>query len=68
MLHLENVMGELHAVTIRDGLAFPLNRVAWADGRPQDTESAGYAKKLLDQLAWWAGALRTARETVPYLA
>ncbi len=68
VLHLENVMSELHAVTIRDGLAFPLNRVAWADGRPQDTESAGYAKKLLDQLSWWAGALRTARETVPYPA
>ncbi|CAL9542688.1 NADPH-dependent FMN reductase [Streptomyces pilosus] len=65
-LHLENVLTELHAVTIRDGLAFPLNRVAWEDGRPLDAESAGYAKKLLHQLAWWAGALRTARETVPY--
>ncbi len=32
--HLDNVMSELHAVTIHDGLAFPLNRVRWEDGRP----------------------------------
>ncbi len=66
--HLDNVMSELHAVTIHDGLAFPLNRVRWEDGRPLDTESAVYAKKLLDQLSWWADALSTAREAVPYPA
>ena len=32
-LHLENVLTELHAVTIRDGLAFPNYFTAWA-GRP----------------------------------
>lgn len=66
VLHLENVMTELHAVTIRDGLAFPLNRVPWEDGRPLDPEIPGYAKKLLEQLSWWTSALRSAREAAPY--
>ncbi|MEU1177141.1 NAD(P)H-dependent oxidoreductase [Streptomyces sp. NPDC005820] len=68
VLHLENVLTELHAVTIRDGLAFPNYFTAWEDGRPLDPQAAGYAKTLLDQLAWWALALRTAREAVPYPA
>ncbi|XMA37167.1 NAD(P)H-dependent oxidoreductase [Streptomyces albogriseolus] len=66
VLHLENVMGELHAVTIRDGLAFPPEPGGLGGRPPLDAESAGYAKKLLDQLSWWADALHTARETVPY--
>ncbi|MFI6153705.1 NADPH-dependent FMN reductase [Kitasatospora sp. NPDC051170] len=68
VLHLENVLTELHAVTIRDGLAFPNYFTAWQDGRPLDSEAPGYAKTLLDQLAWWAGALRSAREAAPYPA
>ncbi|WP_446220101.1 NADPH-dependent FMN reductase [Micromonospora sp. IBHARD004] len=68
VLHLENVLTELHAVTIRDGLAFPNYRTAWEDGRPLDPEAPGYAKTLLDQLAWWAAALRAARSSVPYPA
>ena len=68
VLHLENVLTELHAVTIRDGLAFPNYFTAWQDGRPLDPEAAGYAKTLLEQLAWWAGALRSAREAAPYPA
>jgi NAD(P)H-dependent FMN reductase len=68
VLHLENVLTELHAVTIRDGLVFPNYFTAWQDGRPLDSEAPGYAKTLLDQLAWWAGALRSAREAVPYPA
>jgi NAD(P)H-dependent FMN reductase len=68
VLHLENVLTELHAVTIRDGLAFPNYFTAWQDGRPLDPEAPGYAKTLLDQLAWWAGALRSAREVAPYPA
>jgi NAD(P)H-dependent FMN reductase len=66
VLHLENVLTELHAVTIRDGLAFPNYFTAWQDGAPIDVAAAGYAKTLLDQLAWWAGALRTARTAGPY--
>ncbi|RCV57003.1 NADPH-dependent FMN reductase [Marinitenerispora sediminis] len=68
VLHLENVLTELHAVTIRDGLAFPNYFTAWKDGRPLDSGAAGYAKTLLDQLSWWAGALRTARDAAPYPA
>jgi NAD(P)H-dependent FMN reductase len=66
VLHLENVFTELHAVTIRDGLAFPKYFTAWQDGQPIDPEVGGYAKVLLDQLAWWANALRAARRTTPY--
>lgn len=66
VLHLENVLTELHAVTIRDGLAFPDYFTGWADGAPLDTTAAGHARTLLDQLAWWAGALRTARAAAPY--
>ncbi|MFI6576838.1 NADPH-dependent FMN reductase [Nocardiopsis sp. NPDC050513] len=68
VLHLENVLTELHAVTVRDGLAFPNYYAAWEDGRPLDPEASGHAKKLFDQLAWWAGALHAAREAVPYPA
>ena len=66
VLHLENVLTELHAVTIRDGLAFPNYFTAWTDGQPTDPEAANYAKALLTQLAWWATALRTARAHTPY--
>lgn len=66
VLHLENVLTELHAVTIRDGLTFPNYFTAWADGQPTDPEAPSYAKTLLDQLAWWATALRTARAHTPY--
>jgi NAD(P)H-dependent FMN reductase len=66
VLHLENVLTELHAVTIRDGLAFPNYFHTWAEGRPTDPDAAGYAKTLLDQLAWWATALRAGRDHTPY--
>ncbi|WP_173159462.1 NADPH-dependent FMN reductase [Phytohabitans suffuscus] len=66
VLHLENVLTELHAVTIRDGLAFPNYFTAWQDGAPLDAAAAGYAKTLLEQLAWWANALRSARAAAPY--
>jgi NAD(P)H-dependent FMN reductase len=66
VLHLENVLTELHAVTIRDGLAFPNYFTAWRDGRPLAPEAPNYAKTLLDQLAWWATALRSARDAAPF--
>ncbi|MEU0788227.1 NAD(P)H-dependent oxidoreductase [Streptomyces sp. NPDC006173] len=65
-LHLENVLTELQAVTIRDGLAFPNYFTTWQEGRPLDPASPAYAKALLDQLAWWAAALRSARSATPY--
>ncbi|GAA0461127.1 FMN reductase [Paractinoplanes deccanensis] len=66
VLHLENVLTELHAVTIRDGLAFPSYFTTWQNGEPLDDASAGYAKTLLEQLAWWSEALRKARAATPY--
>ncbi len=68
VLHLENVLTELHALSVRDRLAFPNYWAEWQDGRPLDTETAGYAKTMLDQLHWWAGALRSAREAAPFPA
>ncbi|MDQ0372696.1 NADPH-dependent FMN reductase [Cellulomonas humilata] len=66
VLHLENVFTEVHAVTIRDGLAFPNYYLGWEDGSPLDEAAPVYAKTLLEQLSWWADALRTARAAVPY--
>lgn len=66
VLHLENVFTELHAVTIRDGLAFPNYFTGWRDGAPLDAAAPGHAKTLLEQLGWWARALRAARATEPY--
>ncbi|MFI2199245.1 NADPH-dependent FMN reductase [Streptomyces sp. NPDC020192] len=68
VLHLENVLTELHAVTIRDGLSFPNYFTAWQDGRPLDEQASGYAKTLLDQLSWWSATLRAGREAAPYPA
>jgi len=66
VLHLENVLTELHAVTIRDGLAFPNYFTNFVDGEPLNTEAATYAKAMFEQLAWWATALRKARADAPY--
>jgi NAD(P)H-dependent FMN reductase len=65
---LRLVFGELHAMAIRDGVAFS---DAWsrfdADGRLVEADRAEKAMAtMLAQLHWWASALRTARETVPY--
>ena len=57
---------QLHAVTIRDGLAFANYFASWQDGAPFDDAASGYAKTLLEQLDWWANALRTARAATPY--
>jgi NAD(P)H-dependent FMN reductase len=66
VLHLESVFTELHAVTIRDGLAFSNYFVSFQDGRPSDPQTTDYAKAMLEQLAWWATALRKARSEAPY--
>jgi NAD(P)H-dependent FMN reductase len=67
-LHLENVLTELHAVTIHAGLAFPNYFVNFDDGQPLDPQAPVYAKVMLDELAWWAAALRRARSDAPYPA
>ncbi|MCQ8774726.1 NADPH-dependent FMN reductase [Streptomyces telluris] len=67
---LRSVFAELHTVTLRDGVAIPSAYAAFDDdGQPRDTEGVnGAAKKLLDQLLWWAVALREARARSPYTA
>ncbi|MPY96206.1 MAG: NADPH-dependent FMN reductase [Acidimicrobiia bacterium] len=67
---LRQVFAELHAMTVRDAVSFHL---AWASfdnaGEPLDAAgSAAAAKAMLDQLAWWAVALRAGREARPYAA
>ncbi|MEU6034189.1 NAD(P)H-dependent oxidoreductase [Actinomadura sp. NPDC047616] len=65
---LRLVFSELHATTIRDTVSFPICRERFDDdGTPIDTAGANAAAKgLLDQLAWWAHALRDARTARPY--
>lgn len=67
---LRQVFAEVHAVTVRDTVSFHLAHSAFdADGRPVDPVGPSAAgKKLLDQLAWWALALRDARARRPYAA
>ena len=63
---LRQVFAELHAVTIRDGVALPGSKVD-ANGTAEDAEGcAAAAKVMLDELVWWALALRDARAVRPY--
>ena len=67
---LRQVFAEVHAVTVRDCVSLH-HPHSWLDddGQPRDPAGASAAaKKLLDQLLWWALALRTAREASPYAA
>ncbi|MDV6011624.1 NAD(P)H-dependent oxidoreductase [Haloechinothrix sp. LS1_15] len=64
------VLGELHAVTIREAVSF---HDAWDQfddsGQLRDSDAAhGAAKAMLDQLSWWALALSEARAKRPYNA
>jgi NAD(P)H-dependent FMN reductase len=65
--HLRQVFAELHAVTVRDTVSF---HMAWtqfdSDGRPNDGEGTTRAAHvMLDELAWWAEAVRDARARRP---
>ncbi|MFC0629386.1 NADPH-dependent FMN reductase [Kribbella deserti] len=65
---LRAVFAELHAATIRATVSF---HKPWdsfdADGSPVDpTLCSGAVKSMLDQLLWWADALRYARAIRPY--
>ncbi|HEY2205061.1 MAG TPA: NAD(P)H-dependent oxidoreductase [Pseudonocardia sp.] len=67
---LRVVFAELHAVTVRKTVSF---HQAWerfdSDGRPVDPDGpAAAASLLLDQLVWWARALRSGRERQSYPA
>lgn len=68
--HLRGVFAELHAVGIRETVSFA---AAWEqfddDGRPKHAEAVGAAAdRMLDQLVWWAQALRAGRAARPYAA
>ncbi len=67
---LRVVFAELHAVTIRATVSFHNARSQFDDeGQPIDSADCnGAAKYMLDQLAWWAHALREARAARPYPA
>jgi NAD(P)H-dependent FMN reductase len=61
--HLRNVFAELRTVTVRDSVSF---QGPWqqfdADGRLADPAMAEVATTtMLDDLVWWAAALRSAR-------
>jgi NAD(P)H-dependent FMN reductase len=65
---LRQVFAELHAVTVRDTVSF---HDVWtqfgSDGLPTSPVSCeAAAKSMLDQLTWWAYALREARAKWPY--
>lgn len=64
---LRVVMAELNATTIRNTVSFHnAYGMFGADGAVDDPAVATAAKALLDQLSWWAHALRGARATHPY--
>lgn len=68
---LRLIMAELQVITVRDALCFPNYWEQFdVDGNwPKDAKEAGEAAEgMLDQLTWWARALRTHREVVPYPA
>ena len=67
---LRQVFAELHATTVRDTVSFHMAHAQFdASGSPIDALGCNAAAKtMLDQLAWWATALRTAREVRPYAA
>jgi NAD(P)H-dependent FMN reductase len=66
--HLRQVFAEVHATTVRDTISFHGGRHCFDDaGRPHDADGTAVAAKvLLDQLTWWALALRDARAARPY--
>lgn len=66
---LRLVFTELHAVAIRDTVSFHFARRQFdEDGEPVQREIVeGAMVTLIDRLLWWAKALRTARESDPYL-
>ncbi|MDP9608416.1 MULTISPECIES: NADPH-dependent FMN reductase [Streptomyces] len=66
--HLRPVFAEVHAVTVRDTVSFHnAGGLFEPDGELKDPEGPDTAAGvMLDQLAWWARALRTARTTHPY--
>jgi NAD(P)H-dependent FMN reductase len=66
--HLRQVFAELHATTVRDTVSFHNAPGAFdAAGHLKDPSGPDAATKvMLDRLAWWAWALREAKERRAY--
>ena len=68
---LRQIFAELHVVTLQNTVSFPCYWDLFApDGTWPKATAAGNTSvdATLDQLAWWAGALREARAKKPYIA
>ncbi|MFJ3215440.1 NADPH-dependent FMN reductase [Kitasatospora sp. NPDC086801] len=66
---LRVVLAEVNAMTIRNTVSFHGAAQCFdADGKPKDPAADAAAKTMLDQLAWWAEALREARRVRPFVA
>lgn len=66
---LRQVFAELRAVTVRDSVSFAdfWDRFDAEGGWPSEPEAAEEAAaRMLDELTWWARALRAHRAAVPY--
>ncbi|WP_328329409.1 MULTISPECIES: NADPH-dependent FMN reductase [unclassified Streptomyces] len=65
--HLRGVLAELHSVTMRNTVSF---HGGWGcfdeEGGVREPASDAAATVMLDQLAWWAHALRDAKAVRPY--
>jgi NAD(P)H-dependent FMN reductase len=60
--HLAHVAIEAEMVPLRNAVIIPFVHSAFRpDGQPSDPRTSAAAKILLDDLAWWAKALRQAR-------
>lgn len=61
------MLAELHAVTVRNTVSF---HGGWScfdeEGQVRDPASDAAATSMLDQLTWWAHALRDAKAVRPY--
>ncbi|WP_416874399.1 NADPH-dependent FMN reductase [Kitasatospora sp. SC0581] len=66
---LRVVMAELNAATIRNTVSFHgASQCFDAEGKAIDPAADNAAKTMLDQLTWWAQALRDARRARPFSA
>lgn len=65
---LRLVFAELHAVTIRDTVSFHVARTRFdEDGNPIEADAVAVAADtMLNELLWFADALKSARERHPY--
>lgn len=64
---LRQVVAEVHMVSIRETVSFHQAKKQFdADGNTQDGAAIDAAERLLTQLAWWARALKSARDTDTY--